>query len=212
VLPAERAEGLTKGQAAAGAYLTVIQAFGRLAQARAHMRAVISAPDPRRVKESWRADLSVHRPPEGGGMTQTPTRCPLKPGGEECGSEKAADGGCTGTISECYNYGNEARFGGFPWAPDAVGGEDEGPRPAGVLSEAVAGKVEMVEGYLVGLVFFKDREEAVAHATAEAFKEWYTDHPVSLLGADGGRPGAEAVLEWLRENRHAVRQVLGVLA
>jgi hypothetical protein len=148
---------MTKDQA-------VIEAYTRVAQAKAHLSAVIATPDPREEED------------------MTPTDCRL-----------------TG--------GNEENFGGSPRTEEAPDAGDGGPLPA-AFSDEVEARVEKADGYLVGLTFFRDRDEAVAHASVEAFEKWYNKNRISFVD----RPRAIDVLGWLRENRHVVRSILSVLA
>jgi len=81
------------------------------------------------------------------------------------------------------------------------------PSPV-VFSDEVEARIEKADGYLVGLTFFRDRDEAVAHASVEAFKKWYSKNRISFVD----KPRADDVLGWLRENRHVVRSILSTLA
>jgi len=86
-------------------------------------------------------------------------------------------------------------------------------RPGGLFADAVAEKVVGADGYLVGLSFFRDRDEAVAQATAEAFRGWYDDPGAdNRIRIDDLWVSADHALDWIRRNRHVVRSVLGVLA
>lgn len=147
--------------------------------------------------------------------------CPFIPGSKECNSGGKNVHGCDGSFETCCRYGNQENFGGqlkvdmwhdrgwsaedFPIPPpSAIHDQDPTEHILNGWNEEL---VAPVTAYEVGGKIYRDWSDAVRATTEKAFLEWYEDN--TLYGNyEGCRAEARDMLEWIKENRHALAKLL----
>lgn len=153
-------------------------------------------------------------------------RCRFEPGGKECGCPVVGTDNmlpaCDGSFESYVGYGNQENFGGgqlrvdmwhdrgwpaedFPIPPPSAI-RDRDPTEH-ILSGWNEEPVAPVTAYEAGGKIYRDRSDAVRATTERAFLEWYEDNTL-YRNYEGCKGEARDMLEWIKENRHALAKLL----